>query len=231
MVIPVRSARVRILCSSLLLFVSQGKPLLAQDNKIGLYVSPVISWFKTDVKAVKNQGARAGFIFSIFSEKSITDNWYFIKGLSFISSSGRLISSKSYKFRFPEYTCVVEENKPIIYRIQYISTPVGIIIKTSEKGNFTYFAEFGLDPKIVISGKVDIPSLRITNESSMTEIRRLNLSYHLNGGINYLIGSRTSVTMGLGYESNIFDITKDVENQDADKTTQKLLKFIFGFNF
>jgi opacity protein-like surface antigen len=207
------------------------KILLAQDYRYGVYATPVISWFKTDIEEVKNQGARAGFIFGISAERQLTDNWHFNTGLAFINSSARLKSVNATYFRFPSHTAVVAAGEPVIYRIQYISVPVGIKIKTSEIGYLTYFAEFGLDPKVVVRGRADIPSINIKGENAVNEIRRFNIGYHLDGGVDYSIDENISLILGLGYESNIFDITKDNDNQATDRTSQKLLKFIFGINF
>jgi hypothetical protein len=204
-----------------------GKSLLAQDYRYGVYATPVISWFKTDIKEVKNQGAKAGFIFGISVERSLTDNWHFNSGLAFTSSSAMLKNINPSLFN----DRVVAAGQPVIYRLQYLSVPVGIKIKTNEIGYLTYFAGFGLDPKVVISGRADIPSINIKGQSAMKEIKRFNAGYHLEGGIDYLTNSDISLILGLGYESNIFDITKDISGQPADRTTQKFLKFIFGINF
>jgi hypothetical protein len=205
--------------------------LVAQDYRYGVYVAPVISWFKTDVEEVKNQGARAGFNFSISAERHLTDNWHFTSGLAFINASARLTSTIPSYFRFPTYTSIVAAGDPVIYRLQYISMPVGIKIKTSEIGYLTYFAEFGLDPKIVIRGRADIPSINIKGENAMTEIRRFNFGYHLTGGADFSIDGNTSLILGISFESNIFDITKEYDSQKTDRTIHNLLKFIFGINF
>jgi len=204
---------------------------IAQDYRYGIYVAPVISWFRTDAADVSNKGARAGFAFSISAERHLTDNWHFSSGLAFSTASARLVSTKSSFFRFQDHTSIVAAGDPVIYRLQYISIPVGIKIKTPETGSLTYFAEFGLDPKMVINGKVDIPSIEIKGENAMTEIKRLNLGYHASGGAEYSIDGNISLILGLGYESNIFDITKDFESLETDRTSHKLLKFIFGINF
>jgi hypothetical protein len=210
-----------------LISLLHGKSLLAQDYRYGVYATPVISWFKTDIKEVKNQGAKAGFIFGISVERSLTDNWHFNSGLAFTSSSAMLKNINPSLFN----DRVVAAGQPVIYRLQYLSVPVGIKIKTNEIGYLTYFAGFGLDPKVVISGRADIPSINIKGQSAMKEIKRFNAGYHLEGGIDYLTNSDISLILGLGYESNIFDITKDISGQPADRTTQKFLKFIFGINF
>ncbi len=205
--------------------------LLAQDYRYGIYTAPVISWFRTDVEDVSNKGARAGFFFSISAERHLTDNWYFSAGLAYTSASSRLVNADNSFFRFSDHTATIAAGDPVIYRLQYISIPVGIKIKTHETGYFSYFAEFGLDPKVVINGRVDIPSIGIKGKGAMTETRRFNAGYHATAGAEYSIDGNTSLILGLGYESTIFDITKDFETNETDRTTQKMLKFIFGINF
>jgi hypothetical protein len=212
-------------------FTLPGSLVDAQDYRYGIYISPLISWFRTDIDEVRNEGARAGFDFFITAERNLTTNWSFTSGIGFITSSGRLKSSEPAFFRFPDFTTTVAEGEPVIYKIQYITVPVGIRVKTEEIGYLTYFAEFGLDPKVVVSGKADIPSSGIRNERAMTEIRRINVGFHFNAGIDYSIDGRTSLVLGLGFENNFFDITKDIDGQGTDRTTQKYLKFIFGVNF
>ncbi len=219
------------LIAVLIVLVLQGKIISAQDLRYGVYVSPLISWFKTDIDEVKNDGSRAGINLFITVEKELTRSWSFTSGLGYITTGGRLKSTQPEVFRFPDFTATVAAGEPVIYHIQYITIPVGLRIKTEEIGYLRYFGEFGLDPKVVVSGKADIPSAGIKGKAAMTEIRRFNAGYHLLGGIDYSIDGSTSLILGLEFENNFFDITKDIDGQEKDRTSQKLLKFVFGINF
>lgn len=204
---------------------------LAQDYRYGLYLSPMISWFGTDVDNVSNKGVRAGFGANITAERHLTDNWYFTSGLGFSSVSGRLVNSSPSFFRFPNHTSTIHEGEPVIYKLQYLSIPVGAKIKTTETGYLVYFAEFGLDPKVAVSKRVDIPSIGVDGERASGEIKSLNAGYHLIGGAEYSIDGNASLVLGLGYESNIFDTTRDYEANETDRSTQKMFRFILGINF
>ncbi len=204
---------------------------LAQDYRYGLYLSPMISWFGTDVDNISNKGARAGFAVNITAERHLTDNWYFTSGLGFSAVSGRLVNSSPSFFRFPNHTSTIPEGEPVVYRLQYLSIPVGAKIKTTETGYLVYFAEFGLDPKVAISRRVDIPSIGVDGEKTSGEIKGLNAGYHLLGGAEYSIDGNASLILGIGYESNIFDTTRDYETNESDRSTQKMIRFIFGINF
>jgi hypothetical protein len=225
------SACIKRIVLLFILTLFTGKILFSQDYRYGIYATPLISWFRTDVKDVHNKGARAGFTFNISAERHLTDNWYFNSGLAFTTANARLVSINESLFRFPDKTSMVSAGDPVIYRLQYVSIPVGIKIRTSETGYFTYFAEFGLDPKMVINGRADIPSLNIEGGNAMNEIKRFNFGYHLTGGAEYSLDGISSLILGMGYERNTFDITKDYDAREIDRTFHNLFKFIFGINF
>ncbi len=212
-------------------FLLSGKIANAQDYRVGIYISPLISWFKTDIDEVKNEGSRAGFNFNITAERYLSERFSATCGVNLLSSGGRLVSSQSTFFRFPSHTSTVAANNPVVYHIRYLVIPAGLKYKTYEMGLFSYFGELGIDPKVVVRGRVDIPSIDIKGAKAMTEIRRFNLGYHFNAGIDYSLNGNISLVLGLGFENNFLDVTKDVSEQKVDRTSQKFLKFIFGLNF
>jgi len=218
-----------IMIAVFLAFILQAS--FAQDYRYGLYLSPMITWFGTDVDNISNKGARAGFSANITAERHLTDNWYFTSGLGFSAVSGRLENSYPSFFRFPNHTSTIPEGESVVYRLQYLSIPVGAKIKTTETSYLVYFAEFGLDPKVAISRRVDIPSIGVDGERASGEIKSLNAGYHLMGGAEYSIDGNASLILGIGYESNIFDTTRDYETNESDRSTQKMIRFIFGINF
>jgi hypothetical protein len=65
----------------------------------------------------------------------------------------------------------------------------------------------------------------------MEELRMFNLSYHIMAGVEYGIGGSTAVVVGLGFDNNFLDITKDKSTQPTDKISHKLLSFRLGVNF
>ncbi len=221
----------RIILSLTLLSFIATSSIKAQDYRFGVYASPLISWFSPDVSEIRNEGARAGFSFSFMYERMFTDNYSLVAGVNLISSGGRLAGRERFTFEFPSFTRQIGVDTSIIYRVQYFSVPVGIKLKTNEMGYLTYFADLGLDPKMAVRGRVDIPAIDIEGERAMSEIRRFNFGWHVNVGIEYAIGLETSAILGLGFENNFFDVTKDNRDQPKDKTSQKMLRFIFGVNF
>ncbi|MFO7663785.1 MAG: outer membrane beta-barrel protein, partial [Chloroflexota bacterium] len=106
---------------------------------------------------------------------------------------GRLVSNETTIMEFTNFTSTVLPGDPVVYKIQYLSVPLGIKLQTNQIGYLTFFSDLGLDPKVVIGGKTDIPSLNITGEKATSELTPFNLGYHIAAGIEYSLGGSTSV--------------------------------------
>jgi hypothetical protein len=202
-----------------------------QKISFGIHADPVISWFSTDSKIVKNDGTRPGFSFGLTYNKFFTPNYSFSSGISLVSAGGRLVSSDTTVMHFSNFNSTVLPGNPVVYKIQYLVIPVGLKLQTNQIGYLTFFSDLGLDPKVVINRKADIPSAKISNENASDELRIFNLSYHIGGGIEYSLGGNTALVLGLIFDNNFLDITKDNGNQPIDKVSHKMLNFRLGVNF
>jgi hypothetical protein len=213
----------------LLVFVVIPLNIVKAQQRIvfGLHADPVISWFSSDNKNVKNVGARPGFNFGLTYNRYFAPNYSFSSGISLLTAGGRLVSND---------TTVIEKStvlpgKPVLYKIRYLSFPIGLKLQTNQIGYLTFFSDLGLNPKIAVSRKADIPSLNISNENASNELRMFNLSYHITAGIEYSLGGTTAIVIGLDFDNNFLDITKDNGHQPVDKVSQKILSFRLGVNF
>lgn len=203
----------------------------SQRLEFGLHFDPVISWFGSDIKEVSNQGARPGYNFGITFNKFFGENYAFSAGVSLINAGGKLKSTQTTIMEYSNFTSTVLPGKPVIYKINYLSFPVGLKLQTNEIGYITYFTNVGMDPKFVLGGKNTIPSLDITDENANKELKFFNLGYHITAGIEYSLGGSTAVVIGLNYENNFIDITKDNGVQPEDRITHRILSFRLGMNF
>jgi hypothetical protein len=204
-----------------------------QKIGFGLHFDPVISWFSSDIKEVKNVGSRPGFNFGLTYYRFFSPNYAFSTGISLINAGGRLVSSDATVMRLDnsKYSSVVVlPGESVVYKIKYLAFPVGLKLQTNQIGYVTVFSDIGLDPKIVIGGKVDIPP-DISGEKAMNELRIFNLSYHITAGIEYSLGGTTALVFGLNFENNFLDITKDTGIQPVDRVSHNLLGFRLGVNF
>lgn len=202
-----------------------------QNLQISLSADPVISWFSSDTRDVVNKGGRPGFSLALQVDNYFTENYAFSTGIGILWMSGRLNYSDTLHLRFKNSEIFVPGNEDIIYNIQYLSVPVGLKLRTNQIGYITFFTNIGLDPKIMIGGKADIPFSDITDENITEELRLFNLGYHLTAGIEYSLGGNTALLIGLGYENVFLDTTKDYEDQPVDKIGQHIIRFKLGLNF
>lgn len=206
-----------------------GEPLV-----FGVHADPVISWFSSDIETVRNDGARSGINFGITVYRFFGPNYAISTGLNLISAGGRLVTRNTTTFDLTTgVDPTVPGNTAIVYKIQYLSVPIGLKLQTNQIGYLTIFVDLGLDPKIVIGGKVDIDDLE--NQKAPGEIKNFNISYHALAGIEYGIGGNTAVVLGIGFDNNFADITKDYDqipfNQPIDKISHKMLSIRLGVNF
>lgn len=204
---------------------------LAQESiKIGLHFDPLISWFGSDIVAVKNDGARPGINAGLTLSIPFSPNYSFSTGLSLINAAGRLVCKDDTQLELVK-TETVLANEPVVYKIQYVALPLGLKLETNQIGYLTFFSDVGLDPKVMIGGKADIPSLEIEGEKATSELKLFNLSYHIMAGIEYSLGGNTSAVLGIGFENNFLDVTRDNGTQPVDIVTHKLVSIRFGINF
>jgi hypothetical protein len=202
-----------------------------QKIVFGLHTDPVISWFSSDVKEIRNEGARPGFNFGLSFYRYFTPNYAFSTGISLLNAGGRLISSDTTVMEFTNFKSTVLPGNPVIYKIQYLTIPVGLKLQTNQIGYLTFFSDVGFDPKVVIKGKADIPSLDISGENAVNELKTFSLSYHVTAGIEYSLGGSTALVLGLNFDNNFTDITKDNGKQPVDRVSHKILSFRLGINF
>jgi len=201
-----------------------------QKISFGIHADPLLSWFTTDVREVSNNGARAGFNFGLNFNNYFSKNYSFSTGINLISAGGSLTPSDTTVYEFTNFNTTVPSGKPVIYKIQYLSIPVGLKLQTNQIGYVTFFTDLGLDPKVVISSKADIPYLDIRGENAAKLVNLFNLSYHITAGIEYSLGGSTALVAGLGFDNNFFDITTD-NGRIKDKVSHKILSFRLGINF
>ena len=220
-----------VLLILLLFTIRIGKLNAQQSISFGIRADPAFCWFSSDNNIIKNDGARPGLNFGLTFNRYFAKNYSFSTGISLLNAGGRLISSDTTVFEFTNFTSTILPGKPVVYKIQYLVIPLGLKLQTNQIGYVTFFSDIGLDPKIVVGGKADIPSLDISGEKAINELKPFNLGYHVTGGIEYSVGGTTALVIGLNFDNNFLDITRETGDQTEDKISHKILSFRLGVNF
>jgi hypothetical protein len=219
--------------SVILLIFTSGRLVAQEKIGFGVFADPVISWFSSDTKETKNDGARAGFNFGLTFNSYFAPNYAFSTGINILNAGGRLINNTTDTLimKFNNFSDSVMPGKAVTYNVRYLSIPIGLKFKSNQIGYVTFFTEIGVDPKFLIGGKADIPSQDIKGETATNELNTFNMSYHIMAGIEYSLGGKTAMVFGLGFENNFLDVTKELNNQPSDKIKMKMLKLRLGVNF
>lgn len=214
-----------------------GRNMQSGDNmpliSLGIHFDPLISWFSTDSYDTSNDGAIPGYNFGISYNRNYTPNYSFSSGINIINAGGRVINRETTSFNFKNYSgiFIVQPGEPITYRITYISVPLGLKLRTNQIGYGRFFTDLGLDPRIVIGGRADIPSLNIKGGNAYQEVNTFNLSFHIMVGMEYPLAGYSNLIVGIGFDKNLFDITRDNGDQPSNVVLQKMLSFRIGMTF
>jgi hypothetical protein len=199
-----------------------------------IHFDPLISWFSTYSFDTRNDGVVPGFNFGITYNSYFGPNYSFSSGINIINAGGRLVNRETSLFEVKNYSrtiYTVDPGETIIYRVTYLSVPLGVKLRTNQIGYGRFFTDLGFDPQIVIAGRADIPSLDIRGGNALAELNRFNLSFHIVAGMEYPLSENNNFIFGIGFEKNLFDITRDNGNQPSNLVTQKLLSFRIGMTF
>lgn len=221
----------KILILAITLVVINSGTAMSQAIQFSLSADPLVSWFSSDTRETVNSGARPGISFGLELNRYFTPNYAFSTGLFLVNASGRLYYSDTIDLEFKNSTMELNAGEEITYKIQYLSIPIGLKLNTNQIGYLTLFTNVGLDPKIVIGGKADIPYASIEDENITEELNMFNLGYHIVLGVEYALGGSTALVFGLGYENNFLDITRDNDGQPDDRIRHNILRFKLGINF
>ena len=197
--------------------------LFSQNLRFSIIGDTQISWMVPDKGTISGEGPVVGINAGMGMDKYFAENYAFTLGLT--------ISNLGGKLNYPDLMVYQDKTIPahstIIYKLQYISIPLGLKFKTNEIGYATYFANLGLNPMFNIRARVS-DSEGITDMDNISEdINPVNINYFINLGIQYSLGGTTALIGGLGYSSGFADVTKKAGDKISINTVTIRLGILF----
>jgi len=190
----------------------------AGETRFSLNLSPQISWVKSDLPTIENKDSKLGYNFGVVIDRFFGDNYAFSTGLTINTTGGKLA--------YPQIIIDGEETVAAVnqsYKLKYLEVPLGLKLRSEDMHRTNIYGRFGLSPQINIQAKDD------DNNKLEKEVRLFELSYHLGAGIEYSLGGRNAIVLGLIYNNGFTDISKN--NDFDDKAILNRLIFEFGFIF
>ncbi|MDH5474990.1 MAG: PorT family protein [Cyclobacteriaceae bacterium] len=213
-----------IICSALLCFSITS---YAQKMKLGIQMSPGLSSSRIVSKPVtpvdsyiSDNGSKLSFRFGPIADFALTETYFFTTGI--------LFSSKSVAISYNDDIApviLVEE-----YKLQYLQLPIALKLYTNEISLDTrIFVSMGLMTEINISEK------QVDNYITplITDFTFFDASLFIGGGVEYAIGTNTSIYGGVSYNRGLFNSISDVRVVRGDdlKIFNDLINLDIGVKF
>jgi hypothetical protein len=144
-------------------------------------------------------------------------NYAFSSGIALFTTGGTLRYHSETELKTASSTFVLQSNSDVLYKLQYVTVPVGLKMSTPVIGRFRYYADLGFDPMIRVRAKSDFSFYDFATSAHSIHkdvnvkpnIRLFALGYHLGGGLCYPIGGDAAIVGGFTFMNLFTGITKD----------------------
>ena len=190
-------------------------------SRMGLYFAPTINFIQTNSDAETK--SNLGIVYGYALEMSLNENHYLESGFSICYKGGEITQKLSQE--------ILNENgttTPMIstinndYKVEYITIPIFVKMRSREVGYFHYFARIGPSMNFRIK---DLS----TSQGNMSagESRRVSFDLSIFIGAEYSLGGKTSIGSSLFYTNNI---TNSITNKNNNALFHQLgirLGFLF----
>ncbi|RPH30747.1 MAG: PorT family protein [Bacteroidales bacterium] len=176
-----------------------------QTRRFSIFADPQLSWFTSDTKKFKSDGAVMGFNIGFNADKYFAERYAIFTGLSINNLGGNLkYVEDGYKLETRDSTYNIDAGTTIKLKAQYLSVPLGLKFKTNEIGYLTFTAQVGVSGHIRLKGAAWDETHNIDKETATKQFNLLFASYHVGAGAEYSLGGSSSIQAGIIYSSGIF---------------------------
>lgn len=175
--------------AALLLATGALANLKAQNVRLGLSVTPGISWMKFDDGQGNTEGYnKIGVNYGLTVDLGFADRYALSTGI------------------FAEHGGAKGDTLVGDVKLTYVNIPLTLKLKTNQFGKFTPYGQVGFTPGIAVQRKVD-------DIDAKDGYGLFNLSLTVNAGTEFEIADKTSAFAAFHIDNGLLDIGKD--NGDA----------------
>ena len=198
-----------------------------QKAKFGVFVDPQITWLSPDSRDVISDGVAMGFYGGLLIDKYFQKNYAIHTGISIGTQSGSLkFGKESYINSYGEMDTMAP-GTTLDFRMNYITVPLGLKLKSNQIGYLSYFALIGFTNQFNIKARATSSEGSLEKSDIIEEINLYNLAYHFGIGVEYAISEDTALTFGATYHNGFIDITS---NENA-KVYSRIVSLSLGVMF
>ena len=213
-----------ILSLIILLFASQ---LFGQGLSFSVVMDPQITWMSSDSKKIERDGTKFGFGGGLVLDTYFKENYAFSTGIFLQNMGGDLRFLDSIDFIAGGVQDTLPAGSIVKYRMQYVTIPISLKLKTNEIGYFKFFAHLGANAHLNVKATGDVDMAGIHGEDIRDEVNFFMISYFFGGGLEYSLGGNTALIGGIYWTSGILDVTKN----DAYRAHLSALSLRVGIQF
>ncbi len=198
-------------------------------TELSISVNPMISWLQSDIRDVKMSSAAIGIDGGLIIDHYFAPRYAFNTGLQIGSYSGALNYTKASNIHISgkEQVTIIAAGSDVNYRVQYLTIPLGLKLKTKKIGYLSYSANMGVYSQFRIKAKAESSDKSVQNEVVTESIKTLNFGYQFGLGAEYDLGGNMAFLFGLNYANGVVDITKE----KSDKINLSALSLKLGILF
>lgn len=220
-----------IVLASLMMLVLLSASIAQEGSlRIGVKVSPLISWMNPETRNYESEGIRIGTSFGIVGEYGLGSFYAFSTGLMITSMGGKL----SYPVEIGDQAGLNERT----YRLRYLEIPLLLKFQTEEMRYFSYFGKIGFSPGINMRARGDdrfrplgIQDPEVNDDLDISNhISIFRLALVVGFGVEYSLGGRTALTGGLTYNNGFTNVLA-TENSGNPSSLLNYLGLSIGIMF
>ena len=195
--------KINFLCFFIVFFsqsYSQELNSKLKNARMGLYASPTINFINTDADQAQTSN-NIGIVYGWAIEMALNEHHRLESGFA-ISYKGGEITNDGYTND---------------YKVQYITLPIFVKMRSREISNFNYFARIGPSINFKIKEKIS------SNEQAHSAI--IDMSIFL--GAEYSLGGKTAIEGSLFFNNNITNALQSNNSQVLFHQLGLRLGFLF----
>lgn len=184
--------------------------------RLGVTIDPQVSWLSSDRKKVEGDGSIAGVSFGLNIDKYFADRYAVYTGV-FIESTGGYLKYNTTGFMLDskdQKNYAISQGESMKYRLQYLSVPIGVKLKTNPIGYNTFYATLGFKTAVLlkskgVSGTGHVGTSPMDNEVLEGAMNPFNLGYQIGVGTEYSLGANMALIFGVTYNNGLTNTVDD----------------------
>jgi hypothetical protein len=159
-------------------------------------------------KNVESDGVKTGFGGGLSIDKYFEKNYALSTGLYIGTQGGKLLFQDSTALKVYDDTEIIPKGSVVEYKLQYLTIPIGLKLKSNAIGYYSFFANLGFTNQFNLKATASSNNQGgLDDDSIKEEISLYNLGYHFGGGIEYALGEDTALSLSIIICNGFWDIT------------------------